>query len=195
MAVTTADMGAFIVNVDNIRERTGAHLAAIHHMGKDLTKGMRGTTHLLGAVDSAIRVLDGRITSTDQRDLPDDLNLHFKLKPVTLGIDKKGRPVTSCVAGVMPCGFGTERFPITGAERNVIDAIDACLEDPSKPFGWKDVAGWIAEIESRNAPWPDGDKDLTRQAIYKHLSSLVTKNWIKKGKRGQWIMNVTNLSP
>ena len=35
------DMGAFIRNIDRIREETGAHVLIVHHCGKDTAKGAR----------------------------------------------------------------------------------------------------------------------------------------------------------
>lgn len=50
------DMNAAIRGCDLIRERTGAAVMLVHHTGKDQTKGMRGSTALLGAIDGSMRM-------------------------------------------------------------------------------------------------------------------------------------------
>ena len=49
-------MGAFVVNSDHIRHKTGAHVMAVHHSGKDAAKGARGHSSLKGAVDTEIEL-------------------------------------------------------------------------------------------------------------------------------------------
>lgn len=50
------DMALAIKGSDYIREKTGAAVLLVHHSGKDQTKGMRGSTALLGAVDATIKM-------------------------------------------------------------------------------------------------------------------------------------------
>lgn len=50
------DMHAAISGCDDVRERTGAAVLLVHHSGKDQTKGMRGSTALLGAVDAVLKM-------------------------------------------------------------------------------------------------------------------------------------------
>lgn len=51
---STRDMGAFIKVADRVREATGALVLLVHHTGKDLERGMRGSSALLGAADCVI---------------------------------------------------------------------------------------------------------------------------------------------
>jgi AAA domain len=50
------DMGRIIESLDQLRNATGGHVCVIHHAGKDVTKGMRGSSALLGAVDTVIEL-------------------------------------------------------------------------------------------------------------------------------------------
>jgi 5S rRNA maturation endonuclease (ribonuclease M5) len=52
----TADMGAYVVAVDKLREATGAHVAIVHHSGKDEERGERGNVALRGACDTIVYV-------------------------------------------------------------------------------------------------------------------------------------------
>ncbi|MGH9015571.1 MAG: AAA family ATPase [Acidimicrobiia bacterium] len=66
------DMGRVVDSIDTIRDRTGGHVANVHHAGKDTTKGMRGSTALLGAVDTVIKLSGDtqalKVEVTDQKD-------------------------------------------------------------------------------------------------------------------------------
>jgi hypothetical protein len=45
----STDMGAFVANMDALRAATGAHVAIVHHTGKDKARGARGHSLLLVA--------------------------------------------------------------------------------------------------------------------------------------------------
>lgn len=110
---STKDMSLFIAYCDALRERTGAHVMLIHHTGKDATKGARGSSALLGAVDTEIELSredDGQIVTvsvTKQREMEKTQDMFYTLKKVTLGVDRRGKEVTSCV--VAPTETDTER--------------------------------------------------------------------------------------
>jgi len=53
---SSKDMGKVIEALDLIAERTHAHVAVVHHTGKDPGKGARGSSALLGAVDTELTV-------------------------------------------------------------------------------------------------------------------------------------------
>ena len=96
------DMGALIHNVDTIRRETGAHVMLVHHSGKDQARGSRGHSSLPAAIDTEIQVSrseDGTIVARvqQQRDLPCEGEIAFALESITLGTDRRGNPVTSCV--------------------------------------------------------------------------------------------------
>jgi 5S rRNA maturation endonuclease (ribonuclease M5) len=51
---STTDMGAFVRACDRLRVETGATVLIVHHTGKDVERGMRGSSALLGALDTLI---------------------------------------------------------------------------------------------------------------------------------------------
>lgn len=97
-----AGFGALIKACDRIRTETGAHVALVHHSGKDAGRGPRGHSSLLGAVDTAVEIsrdADGirRASIAKQKDGIEGDWLTFDLQTVELGIDEDGDPVTSCI--------------------------------------------------------------------------------------------------
>jgi hypothetical protein len=50
------DMGAYVRNILRFRDVTGAAVCVVHHCGKDASRGMRGHSALLGALDAELAV-------------------------------------------------------------------------------------------------------------------------------------------
>lgn len=107
----STDMGMFVKSVGGIINETGAHVMLIHHSGKDVDKGARGHSLLRAAADTEVEVTrseqTGVVTArvTKQRDLPAEGEFGFTLMEVELGLDRRGRQVTSCVVEhVAPSG-------------------------------------------------------------------------------------------
>jgi|GEM_PF-1552380 len=96
------DMTAAVKQIDAIRAATGAHVCVVHHCGKDEARGARGHSSLRAAVDTEIEVSrpEGETITTvrvsKQRDLPTVEPMPFSLKTVVLGVNQRGKPVTSC---------------------------------------------------------------------------------------------------
>jgi len=86
------DMGQFVRCCDIIRAETRAHLCAVHHLGKDESRGARGHTLFKGALDTEITATKsgtaGTIEVTKQRDHPDGQRFGFAIELVELGDDK-----------------------------------------------------------------------------------------------------------
>jgi hypothetical protein len=102
------DMARLISAGDHIRQKSGAHVAFVHHSGKDASKGARGHSSLRGAVDTEVEITADRSAKTHtaevvkQRDLdPLGLKLTARFVPVELGTNQWGNPVTACVVEMM----------------------------------------------------------------------------------------------
>jgi hypothetical protein len=97
------DMGRALANLRLLREVVGATVMAVHHAGKDASKGSRGWSGIKAAADAQIEVLrheDGQreIHLEKMKDGEDGLRYGFKLETVELGFDGDDDPITSCVA-------------------------------------------------------------------------------------------------
>jgi hypothetical protein len=133
----SADMGAFVKNIDSIRDATGGHLMIVHHSGKDGSKGARGHSLLRAATDTEIEVKDGAAKVTKQRDWQGGDEFPFDLVVVEVGTDSDGEPVTSCVVEpgdrdviASKVKAPREDGPQGQAYVALRDAIDACGEVP-----------------------------------------------------------------
>jgi len=69
----------------------------VHHSGKNQNAGARGSSALLGAIDTELQISDNRVTASKQRDVEIGAPIGFKLVPVVVGLDSDGDEMTSCV--------------------------------------------------------------------------------------------------
>lgn len=92
------DMGAFVMNVDKLRAATSAAVLVVHHSGKNVANGARGWSGLRAAIDSEIEIGAGNsISFVKQRDMEMIPDIRFRLVTLELGVDSRGRKITSCV--------------------------------------------------------------------------------------------------
>jgi hypothetical protein len=83
-------MGAFITTMGKIQEFLNCALMVLHHSGKDTTKGLRGHSSLLGAVDTQLEILrfeeqaKGVISLTKQKDGEDGIRIGFEMVEVEI---------------------------------------------------------------------------------------------------------------
>jgi hypothetical protein len=89
------DMGAFVTALDLLRAKLGCAIVAVHHIGKDASRGGRGHSLLHCAVDTEVEVerCDGGAsvaTVTKQRDGPGGGEIGFLMRQVYLGDDQDG---------------------------------------------------------------------------------------------------------
>ena len=91
------DMGAFIHNCGRLQRKLDCALMVLHHSGKDATKGLRGHSSLLGAVDTQLElqklVTDdlkegvagtGILTISKQKDGQDNLKFGFEMVQINI---------------------------------------------------------------------------------------------------------------
>ena len=88
------DVGETIVILGAIQERYETAVAIIHHAGKDESRGMRGSSALLGAVDTELECVKlspedsedriGKLTVTKQKDGEDGIVFGYRMKAVSL---------------------------------------------------------------------------------------------------------------
>jgi hypothetical protein len=91
------DVGQLNSAIAALIESTGACVVLVHHSGKNQNAGARGSSALLGAIDTELVISDGQIAVSKQRDVELGAPIGFKLAPVVVGLDSDGDEMTSCV--------------------------------------------------------------------------------------------------
>jgi hypothetical protein len=163
---SSVDMGQAIAGANAIQRGLGGLVLLVHHTGKDASKGLRGHSSLLAALDAAIEVRrDGDARSfslTKAKDGQDGLQHHFTLDVVNLGIDDDGDPITSC--RVRPVDRVVKTKALSPMQRIGMDAFMAAAaanvsaDDRSVHASLDD---WRAEFLRRStAETPAGRRSL-----------------------------------
>ena len=127
------DMGRVIEGAKLLQAALGGLVLLVHHSGKDASKGLRGHSSLLAALDAAIEVTrDGdrrewRVAKS--KDGADGEAHPFRLDVVELGIDADGEPVSSCLVSPGGSSAGRPVAPAGGNQRIAWDRIGELLRE------------------------------------------------------------------
>lgn len=151
------DMGALVVNSDRIRQATGAHVAWIHHSGKDQAQGARGHSLLRAATDTEIEISradnDGPSVAkvTKQRELEIDGVFGFTLKRVELGLNHRGKPVTSCVVEPTDERPAKPRVSLTNGEAMALRILHDVMATQPVPVPFQASQAGVQVATSKHA--------------------------------------------
>jgi hypothetical protein len=151
------DMGALVANSDRIRQATGAHVAWIHHSGKDQAQGARGHSLLRAATDTEIEISRADNDSpsiarvTKQRELEIDGVFGFTLKRVELGLNHRGKPVTSCVVEPTDDRPAKPRISLTNGEAMALRILHDVMATQPCPVPYQAAEAGVKAATSKHA--------------------------------------------
>lgn len=159
---STKDMNQFVANCDLVREQAGAAVIPVHHPGKDLSKGMRGSSALPGAVDAVLEVhktsedtIQARIETP--KDFEPGAPLRLRLRTIDLGHDDEGRSVTSCV--------------VVADESNTPDATQDIVTKALATF--REAFGATGATQSQLRDTLEEAHGISRRAAYNWITKLL----------------------
>lgn len=172
-----ADAGHALKPFREAMEELGVFTLIVHHPGKDLERGARGSSALRAAVDTEIELrvpgFDGpkakpaafarRGVLTKQRDGAVGDEFHYRLNVVELGRDEDGDPWTTCT--VLPCDapeLGAAGKPKGKGASRFMKAVEAGLgESSTGKADMRVVRGYF------NNAGPAGEKDDARRKAFR----------------------------
>lgn len=175
----SADMGRILEAAKALQRLTGGLVLVVHHTGKDVTRGLRGHSSFLAALDAAVEVTregdrrEWRVAKS--KDGQDGAGHPFRLEVVDLGEDDEGEPVTSCVVAPddSPRDLTRCRLPKGGNQKVVLDALGELLRK-SATFGRAgapqvrpcvELEAAVDAIAPRLTCEPKRQKERVRQAL------------------------------
>lgn len=192
------DMGRIIQGAKRLQSMLGGLVVLVHHSGKDSTRGMRGHSSLLAALDAAIEVKrdgDRREWSVvKSKDGVDGESHPFKLDVVELGFDEDGDPITSCVVAPVE-SIDTQmrklNLPAGGNQRVIYDALLELLKratkygmagaPPTRPC--MEVEEVVTTVRDRLTCEPKRRTERAREA----LTGLITRGAIVLKEGWIWL--------
>jgi hypothetical protein len=132
---STREMGAFITACETIRGNfPGCTLLIVHHTGnsEEAKTRSRGSSALKAAMDFELHCDKGALTCTKMKDADEPAPVLFKLRPVQIGTDENGEPVTSCVPEYGERSQRHKQAELTGTEKELLKVIG---EHPGELIG------------------------------------------------------------
>lgn len=132
------DVGAFNQAVGALIESTKACVMIVHHSGKNKTAGARGSSAILGAIDTELEIDQRQVFSKKQRDIELAEPIGFKLVPLVVGVDEDGDEITSCV--VEPAVAGRMGVRLAGNQKRALQILCEMAQDnsPVQMDDWRD---------------------------------------------------------
>lgn len=133
---SSSEMGQAVSGAKALQAALGGVVLLVHHSGKDTTKGLRGHSSLLAALDAAIEVSrngDHREWHIGKaKDGEDGKSYPFRLAVLELGEDEDGELITSCVIAPEPEteNMGRQaKIPVGGNQRIVWNCLQDLFKD------------------------------------------------------------------
>jgi hypothetical protein len=158
------DVSQLYRNARQLQQLTGCAVLFIHHTGKDVGRGSRGSSNIRAGSDVQLELQasDGVVTlrSDKQRDRPSGGTFAFRLRPVELGTSNRGKPVTSCVVE-----------PLTETERRQAKTRAAAASVKGKP---REVLEVLRDEATRST------YKITSSADYPANRNLVTEDDLRR---------------
>ena len=212
---SSEDMGAFITQAGKLQELFECALMVIHHSGKDISKGLRGHSSLLGAVDTELEIQrqDSVINSADssvignailtvskQKDGADSIQIGIEIVLVEIGTSDLGFEITTSlairhnpdIANDKPKGSKNN----SGSGNNQRIEMDSLMKVIKSKGTYSEVDGtsrygvslddWRAEFWSMKGCTED-DKTAFKKAWLRARERLVSVNKIVIGSNWVWL--------
>lgn len=139
---SSAEMGEIVQAAKHLQAELGGLVLLVHHSGKDASRGLRGHSSLLAALDASVEVAregDRREWRIGKAKDGEDGKAHpFRLSVVELGTDDDGEEITSCVCLPDEAPADSVRrakVPAGGNQKIIWDALGELLLEEGKRIG------------------------------------------------------------
>ena len=172
---SSRDMSNIINAAAEIQTAMAGLVLLVAHSGKDGTRGIRGHSSLFAALDASIEVGrngDSRFVRLDKvKEAEDSAKRFFRLKPVVIGTDEDGEPITSCIVEAVE-GSEAERLeadkPLSRPLQYALDSLRATIEKEQSPSVHVDA--WRQHFYAGHPADTDAGK---RQAFHRARKDLI----------------------
>jgi hypothetical protein len=128
---SSSDMGKIIEAAKTLYRVTNSLVVLVHHTGKDASRGIRGHSSLVGALDGSIEVQRSdqkrSWTVAKTKDGEDGKTVNFKLKHHVLGQDADGDDIVSCSVEPDLAAVLTPKVPSGGQQKMALRSIKAAI--------------------------------------------------------------------
>lgn len=140
---STMDMSKLVFNSDILRDRFNACILWVHHAGKNVSLGARGSSALVSATDTELEIADHTLTSTKTRDR-DEIAYKFALRKVVIGVDSDGTPSDTCLVTWLG-EPAKKRMENQSPQSILVNQVMTIMREVSKPDQWmtiEEIGSW-----------------------------------------------------
>lgn len=177
------DMGVVMENCDKIKKALGTSVLLVHHSGKSVSSGERGSSALRGAVDVAVEIedLDGTIRVACRKNKYDKAFADYRLgfiEVLARGEEKSIVPVP-----VSQIAFDPDSLKLSASQRAALEILSQSIyNQPLDEFGR--VLG---------ARFTDLQRELPNINITRTLNQLLDRGFVQRPprKRDPWKISET----
>jgi hypothetical protein len=172
---STEDGNEFVQIVSTIKQAfPGSVVIIVHHSGNaEETKGRgRGASSIPAAMDFIAKINKGQMTFTKMKDGPIPEPMGFELKPVQVGVEDDGEPITSC--SVNWCGVvHAEKSGLNKADQLGMDTLLATCDRLKQPC--VSIHDWRDEFYRRHTA---DSVEAKRKAFSRSRENLTSKKLV-----------------
>ena len=193
---STRDAGIFITNAERLAHELNALVIVVHHSGKIVENGMRGSSALLGAANTVLKIAKrvdySWVNIEKQRDGSDELGFSFQLKTVDVGTDQDGENVTTCVLDKITTLQRSDAKSLNSKKQNLNDrkfnaSLDQCLKSHGREIPLQDGTITMA-VERRTladqfvSTESDAQKPSRKRAFARGLKAAIDRQEVGSSK-------------
>jgi hypothetical protein len=180
------DMGEVITNLKFLSRKIGGFCGVIHHAGKSIDKGARGSSAWRPAVDVELYFESdgtrGTMRCEKLKDGPPNTVYPFERRIVQLGARKNGKPISSvCVVQSDTAPVARAKGPGHGTDaRNAYDIAKAAITAGNGAAAEDEVVKRVAATKKEPAP---GEPDRRRSRATGEINKLVLQGHLIRDGR------------
>jgi RecA/RadA recombinase len=203
------DMGAYIARLHAIARATGAAVLSVHHTGKDETRGMRGSSALIAACDTVIKITRDKgireVVAEKVKDGAGGKLFSYRLELIQLDVDDDGDAIVSCIVKRTAPGGQPARRPVPGsqASRALEELEELVIDDrgekahahPRAPEGAILVKVDVWRSQCRRKHLSDGDSDNEKKAFQRAFQKLSALGTIGSYDGDVWLVRIKKDAP
>ena len=181
---SSKDMGAIIEGAKTLQRLTAGLVVLVAHTGKDTTKGLRGHSSLIAALDAAIFVDRNGVARTwrveKAKDGEDGQEHGFHLKSISIGTDADGEDATSAVVIADDMPPPQTAKPLSASRKLALDTFHeaahaAGIIDNDGAFVGLPLPAWRSAFYRKS---PAENEDAKRKAFNRARTELVEQGMI-----------------
>jgi hypothetical protein len=195
------EVGLVIAGCDKVRDELGCAVIPVHHSGKDVARGARGTSALRGAWDTALEIAGSgkRVTMTvvDQKEAEAGQRLVFRMDTVAVGIGRTSLVPMLDETPNADQGEKEHRKPEPGGQagmmlrtlRDLMTGPESAILPPFSDLPSGDIRGISVLIWRRGVyeKMPTVEADARRQAFHRGMQTLMERKLINVKDPWVWL--------